>query len=386
LRPRACLHLYKYFVHPHFGWIGARIQTWFPFNVQIWLNGHEWLARQLDRRGSGYERVDNCFTWLQDPELAARLMKAQQRTHWPTALGRIARSLNPLHDEIFEPWPMDYYWSAYQSEWSTDLLFRSGRVLAKLYPSLVRLATHHFQSPDVMRFLGRKVHGGFAGQVVTSIKNRPEGVRVKHWVRGNSIKMYDKAGSVLRVETTIGRTSDFKVLRPHHDEPNGKLYWQPLRKGVADLHRRTQVSQAANNRYLEALAAVDDRTRCASIFDRVARPVTEGGRRVRALRLSDPADVALLEALSRGEFAVGGLRNRDLRAVLCPTQPDASAHQVRRLSARVSRLLRMLRAHGVLRKIHKTHRYMLTSRGRLLTSALFAAREAHVRELLAMAA
>jgi len=118
----------------------------------------------------------------------------------------------------------------------------------------------------------------------------------------------------------------------------------------------------------------------------VARPVTEAGRRLRALRLSDPADVALLTAISRGEFAVAGLRNRDLRAILYPAATDAPADVLRRSSARVSRQLRLLRAHGILRKVPKTHRYVLTAKGRLLTSALFAARQSNVRELLATAA
>lgn len=92
-------------------------------------------------------------------------------------------------------------------------------------------ALQHFQSPDVMRFLGRRASGNFTGEITTSFKDRAEGVRVKHWVRGNSIKMYDKAGSILREETTIARTNDFKVLRPPHDDPDGKLHWRPLRKG-----------------------------------------------------------------------------------------------------------------------------------------------------------
>jgi hypothetical protein len=124
------------------------------------------------------------------------------------ALATIARALNPLHRQIFTTWPQTYYWSAYQSEWSTDLLFKTPQALAGLHPALVRHAIEHFASPDLMRFLGRNAHGNFTGEPTTSFKDRPEGVRVKHWVHGNSIKMYDKAGRVLRVETTIAKTAD----------------------------------------------------------------------------------------------------------------------------------------------------------------------------------
>lgn len=387
LRPGKCLHLYKYFLHPRFGFMNARIQTWFPFNVQICLNGREWLARQLEREGrSDFKRADNCFTWLGKPDLAQRRMNAQLTTDWPRALNAIARSLNPLHQTIFRPSPMDYYWSAYQTEWATDVMFKDPRTLAGIYPSLVRHAMHHFKSPDVMRFLGRKAHGNFTGELVTSFKDRPEGVRVKHWVRGNSVKMYDKAGSVLRVETTVARTTDFKVLRPPHDDPEGKLQWRPLRKGVADLHRRAQVSQRSNEIYLDALTAVEDTTPCSQLFDAASRRTLYRGRRVRALRLSDPEDIALLEATVRGEFATSGFRNRNIRRLLHPTATNASSREVRRLAAKTSRRLRLLRAHGIIRKIPKTHRYRLTARGQLLTAALFATRSANIKQLLDNAA
>ena len=386
LRPRKCLHLYKYFLHPQFGFMSVRLQTWFPFSIQICLNGREWLARQLrHRRRSDFKRADNCFTWLGNPEFAQRLMDEQLATDWPQALEAIARAVNPLHQTIFKPWPMPYYWSAYQTEWATDLIFKNPRTLADLYPPLARHAREHFKSPDVMRFLGRKAHGNFTGEIVTSFKNRPEGVRVKHWVRGNSIKMYDKAGSVLRVETTIARTSDFKVLRPLHDRPQGKLAWRPLRKGVADLHRRAQLSQRSNDTYLDALAAVDDSTPCAKLFDAVASPVSYNQRRVRALRLADPHELALLQAVARGEFATAGFRNRDIRALIHPSPVSTASLEVRRESARTSRQLRILRAHGLITKIPKTHRYRLTQKGQLLTAALFATRRASIKQLLAAA-
>jgi len=388
LRPRKCLHIYQYFLHPVFGFMNARLQTWFPFNIQICLNGREWLARQLQRKGqTDFERADNCFTRLGDPALAQRLMARQLRTGWQRVLDALARTLNPLHGRLFRPWPHTYYWSAYQTEWATDLLFRDAAALAAVYPRLVRHASLHFQSPDVMRFLGRKhVHGNFRGELVSGCQRRPEGVRIKHWVQGNSLKMYDKAGRVLRVETTIGNPAEFKVLRPRQRARRRTLAWQPLRKGVADLHRRAAVSQRANERYLDALAAVEDSTPLHQLLDQVGRRVRYRGRRVRALRIGDATDLALLQAISRGEFATAGFRNRDLRRILHPSKRPVTGLQARRLSARISRQLRLLRAHGVIKKLSKTHRYQLTKRGRLLCAALFAVRETTLQKLVGSAA
>lgn len=387
LRRRKCLHLYKYYLHPRFGFLNVRLQTWFPFHIQICLNGREWLARQLAERGAtDFVRHDNCFTRLGDPDLAQRLLDQQLTIDWKRALSALARDVNPLHDEIFQCAPMDYYWSAFQTEWATDVLFRDPKSLAAVYPALVRHATHHFHSPDVLRFLGHKLGPHFKGELTSSFKDRPEGVRVKHYLEGNSIKMYDKAGSVLRVETTIGNPKPFKVFRPAEGADDGKYDWRPLRKGVADLHRRAQVSQRANNTYLDALSAVSDDTPASQVFDEVARPARWHDRRVRALKIGDPNDIALLQAISRGEFATSGFRNADIRDQLYPTKRFAPVEEAKRLSARTGRLLRLLRAHGLIRKVQRSHRYRLTPRGQLLTAALFAARSATLKQLVAKAA
>jgi hypothetical protein len=73
-RHRKCLHLYHYHMHPVLGLMHARIQTWFPFAIQICLNGREWLARSMDAAGIGYVQRDNCFIWLEYPEWAQQLL------------------------------------------------------------------------------------------------------------------------------------------------------------------------------------------------------------------------------------------------------------------------------------------------------------------------
>ena len=122
-RYRKCLHLYHYQIHPRFGFMSARIQTWLPFRIQICVNGREWLARSMDAAGLHYVQRDNCFTWLEQPQQAQHLMDQQLRSDWPALLNDIARSLNPLHETMFAAFPMEYYWSTYQSEWATDVMF-----------------------------------------------------------------------------------------------------------------------------------------------------------------------------------------------------------------------------------------------------------------------
>ena len=390
-RYRKCLHLYHYQIHPRFGFMSARIQTWLPFRIQICLNGREWVARSMDATGLHYVQRDNCFTWLEHPERTQHLMDQQLHSDWPVLLNDIARSLNPLHETMFAAFPMEYYWSTYQSEWATDILFRNPAVLRRLYPRLVQHGLTTFLSPDVMRFLGRKVplSGNLpprlAAEVVSDVKRRPEGVRIKHRVGDNSVKMYDKHGSVLRIETTINDVTDFKTFRAPEGRPDAEPSWQCMRKGIADLHRRAEVSQAANDRYLQALASVEDTTSLGELAARLCRPVRYHGRLARAINPHAPDDSALLEAISRGEFTLNGLRNRDIRALLFPKPPPDQAEQKRQAAA-ISRKLRLLRAHRLIRKVPHTHRYHLTKAGRTAVTALIAARNASTRELTKLAA
>jgi len=387
---RKCLHYYHYFLDPELGWLHARLQTWFPFTMHVCLNGREWLARQMQAASIGYVRRDNCFVEVADVERAQGLLDAQLRTDWPTLLNRIARQVNPIEAQCFGAHPVPYYWSADQSEWASDVLFRSAADLARVYPRLVQHGLLHLHSGDVMRFFGKQLgspgerFGRFKTEVISDLKERLEGVRVKHRVNDNSVKMYDKQGSVLRVETTINDAHDLKVYRAKEGDEDGPKQWRYLRKGIADLHRRAAVSQKANERYLETLAAVEDTTPLAELTAELCQPVRWQGKRVRALNPLAADDAALLAAVSRGEFTLNGFRNSDLRPLLFGAQQVDSVQQ-RRQSAAVTRKLRMLRAHRLIRKVPKTHRYVLSDYGRRAITALLAARQADAAKLTAAA-
>ncbi len=392
---RKCLHLYHYYQHPTFGLVYGRVQTWFPFTLQIGLNGREWLARQLDAAGLSYRRHDNCITWVEDVPRAQVLLDAQLRINWAKQLQQIASWVHPSQAGLLGKFTAGYYWSLKQSEWASDVLFLKPSELQTRYPSWLRHAVADITSADVLRFLGRKlpssgqVPGNYASEVLTDVGRRVDGVRVKHRAGDNSIKMYDKAGGrVLRVETTINDPSAFKVYRAKENDPHGDKDWRVLRAGVADVHRRAQVSQAANERYGEGLAAVEQTTPLHELLEPLGRRVTEpgcGGRKLRALTPLVGADAALLEAIGRPEYVINGLRNRDLVTALDGPRASDAAQRKRR-SEQVSRQLRLLRAHGLLKKIPKTHRYQVTDRGRIILTALNAARQASTQKLITQAA
>jgi hypothetical protein len=390
-RPQKCLHYYFYLQHPQFGFMHLRLQTWLPLTIHIAMNGREWLARQLDAAGLGYRRSDNCFLELADSVRAQELCDQQLCTRWRRAFVKLLHQYHPTHKEFFRERPVEYYWTLDQSEWATDVMFRSPAALARLYPQLLRHAAYNFQSTDVLRFLGRKltasgnIRGSFRGEVVSDIARRADHLRLKHRLNQNWLKMYDKQQSLLRVETTLNDVKDMQVFRRAEGDPQSPRRWRPLRKGVADIKRRARISQAANERYLDGLAQVHATESLGELTKALCQPTELSGKRVRALQPWSPGDAQLLEAISRPEFSLNGFRNKDLRPILYGPQ-EPSAKEQRRRSAKVSRQLRMLRAHGLILKVVHTHRYQLTTRGRTILAALQAARQANPDQLAKLAA
>ncbi len=328
-RQRKCLHLYHYQIHPIFGFMHTRIQTWFPFRVYVCLNGREWLARQMDQAGLRYVRRDNTFTWLEDIDQAQALLDQQAQANWPQLLDACGSGGQPAQSEILARFPCHYYWSVSDSEWASDVLFPSPEALATVYPRLLRYAITTFTPVDVMRFLGQpvpasgKVPHACRHEISSNIKERREGVRIKHWLNGNSLKMYDK-GSVLRVETLIRDPGDFKVYRPLEGDPQGPKEWRPLRR-VCDLPRRAEVSQAAN----EQLTWGADRSPGHDTAAATGRAVVPAGPR--APRATAPAQPPHRPSPPQGR-RVGGVRRGRPAAVQgfragprVPRRPEGSA-------------------------------------------------------------
>jgi hypothetical protein len=377
-----CIHLYFYLVHPQLGFMHLRLQTWFPFLVHVCLNGREWLARQLTQAGIGFTRADNCLPKIDDLAAAQALLDQQVRTRWDRLLDPLIAQYHPTHDALRQVMPVDYYWTVAESEYATDVMFRDRAALQRIYPALVHHSVMSFGAEQVLRFLGRKQIGS-AVDVKTDRRRGEEGVRVKHWLNRNSLKFYDK-GSILRDEVTINEPADFRVWRRPEGRPTAPKAWRELRRSVADLPRRAEIGRAATDRHLGALAAVHHGEPLAESIAGVCRPAARKGRRYRALNPFAPADAALLAAVNRGEFALNGLRNADVRAVLYPTPPaDLTARQ---LASRVSRQLALLRAHGLLARVSHTHRYVVTKKGRVAITALLTAAQADIEQLTKLAA
>ena len=292
--------------------------------------------------GSGHRRLDNALLWLEEPGRAQRLADRFATLPLPAVLDGLARRVNPLLRDLLQGYR--YYWATHTAEYATDVLFTSRTALHALYARLLRHATLCLRAEDVLTFLGRKLHGRFAGELLNDCRRRWPGARVKHWMKASWSTMYDKHGCVLRVETVIYEPYEFNVRR----RGRRTLGWHPLPKGVAYLPRYAAVSAAANQRYLDALAVVDDPAPAHPALERVVQPVRDPhGRSSRAFNSAAAADLALFTAVLRGEHTLQGFRNREVRTHLFG--PTAATD--RRRSAQVSRLVKRPHLRGLVAKV-----------------------------------
>jgi len=380
-----CMHLYRYYDHEKFGFMHVRLQTWFPFSIQICLNGREYLKRRLENKGIDFEMYDNSFTKLSDWSNAQILFDHMKDINWTRELELLTRNAFPnLHKQIGD---LSYSWSVYQSEWATDHTFESPETAKAIFDVIQRHAILNSNTASVLKFFGNHVsvdgiaHGKLGQQVTSRIVRRSEGTCVKHRVGSNGVKTYNKYNNI-RVESTINRSRVFKAPRTYGKDKRPKL--RPIRESVVDIKNRINVSDEINNRYLEHLSSASTQVRLGEIAERFAHRHRWHGDYVRGLDLTSK-DRYAIEFLSNPTFTVQGFRNTDLRRHLSSSE-SMNGKSKKQLASKATRCFRLLRAHGLIERVPKENCYRLTSLGNAVISTVKCALSATAESLIQMVA
>jgi hypothetical protein len=358
--------LYYYFVDRDLGSMHVRLQSWAPFTCQVYANGHDYVARQLKKKGIAFEQVDNAFVELSDPAAAQRFADRFATLPWPKILENDVRRVNPLlRDELKG---MSHYWVVDQAEYATDLRFASKHALAGLFARLLEFAVLMFSPKKIFSYLGRRWHERFDGEIQTHYRSQREpGACIKHFMKRNWLKMYDKLGLLLRVETVINQPGEFKVLRKRfHRDGRTTMGWFAMCKGVGNLHHYQSHALSCNQRYLSALAAVDDPTPSYDDLRQLTERQRHGRRSYAGFNPAREEEARLFAAVLAGHHIPQGFRNKDIRTVLyAEGARDPERH---RHSAAVGRILKRLHVRGVIVKVSRTRRWRVTDEGRRLLS------------------
>ncbi len=313
-----CLHYYLYYLDEEFGFMFVKIQTWFPFNIQVYINGRELMKHVFDQNGISYKYHDNSFTHLSDVAKAQELADSFDSKKLCRRLDGFARSINPFLDTVQKSFGQGYYWCIDQCEFATDIMFQERSFLEDIYPSLVGHAFYNLNCTDVFTFMGRKPDPRFQGEAVSDYKNRPIGCRVKFKLKSNSIKVYDKC-SVLRTETTINDPHEFKIFGTvRHRDGTESEQWKLMGKSISNLYRYAEVSKAYTQKFLDSLADIVPVRSTLEETGTVCSGKTIKGKKVSGFNVWSPDVVHIMETVSNGRYLISGFRNKDIAKAIFP--------------------------------------------------------------------
>jgi len=359
-----CLHYYFYFILPELGLCYLRVPTWAPFRLQFYYNGHNELAGKLNQRNIGFKMLDNAFLAIDDFNKAQKLADRIQPKRLQKILDRLAKCYCP----VIRYFPSGYHWSLMQVEYATDIVFHRQAELQPLYEEWVRTAIHSVKPENIATFLGRKLTGHYQGEMGNDFHTRIQGTRIKHHMGQTAIKMYDKHGIILRIETVANDVRFFKHhRRVEHRDGTWEMKVAPLKKSIYSLPTLRELMAAANQRYLEFLSTLEDPTSAIRDLEKISRPIREAGRSCRGFNLFYGEDLTLFQLLLRGEFNISGFKNRNLRQFLS-----------RKSGPQISRIIKRLRRHGLIKKVRNTYKYYLTTLGRRVLATALKLREMYI--------
>jgi hypothetical protein len=369
-RPTKCKHYYLYYNDFEFGWMFVKIQTWFPYNAQIYINGREYLSKLLDKNGIKYEMYHNSFSYIEDFGKAQQLADGILSQKLSDSFDGIISKVNNLLPQIESVFSHRYYWCIDQCEFAADINFKNREDLSTIYKTLVETAFFTFSSQDIYSFFGRrieKVQQLKSGEIISDLRRRYQGYRIKFKLNKNQVKMYDK-GNNLRIEVTINNPKDFKILKPKVNEATGEvteaLRWIPMGKSVVNLYRYAEISKAIINRFINALPHVDEKKMPLKPIVSVSSKKHINGKIYTAFNILNPDTLKLFAALSDGAFLINGFDNKLLRRKIFDDYNSKSN------ANRTTRLISKLKAHGLVKKVNKRNRYYLTNNGRRIISSI----------------
>ena len=319
------------------------------------MNGHNLLAHKLQKKDIPYRMHDNAFLEISDVETAQKLSDRINPEDLHKILDVLARRYCPVADSL----GLSYTWTVQQIECATDIMFRHPEDLAPLYDEIVRTAIFTVKPDNIATFLGQRITYNCKKEVGTNYNQRILGTRIKHHMGDVSIKMYDKFGHVLRIESTCNDIGAFRVKRQvTHRDGSSTEQKAPLKKSIYSLYQLFTIMKAANYRYLEFVSSFDDHSNGNSNLTKVTSPVMESERSYRGFNFFAERDLQVLEVISRGEYMTFGMQGKDIRQYL----GDIS-------SSAMSRIFKRLRLHGIIERVKGTYKYFPTAYGKEVIAA-----------------
>ena len=366
--PRKCKYYYLYYFDKDFGFMHIKIQSWFPFMVQIYINGHEWLKQQLIKENISFEMYNNSFSYIENIPKAQEIADKINNSKISDKFDSMIKEINNFLPTIEETFSRGYFWCLAECEYSTDIIHDSRESIDEYFKSLVENAFYTFKCDDVMSFFGRKLKDTgfqFKGEITSDLRKRSQGFRLKHKMKSNQIKMYDKGYSI-RIETTINDPHEFKILKDvekivDHKEIVTEKKWLPMGKSIANLYRYAEVCKAINTRYINALPIPTEKEIAINKLKSISNRKEINNRIYTGFNLFSIDDIRLFNILADAGLLINGFTNKILRSRYFKDEEDFNSKKIRN---KTTRLIDKLRKHGIIKKVGSASKYYVTENGR----------------------
>ena len=369
-KPTKCKHYYFYYNDEEFGLMYLKIQTWFPYNVQIYINGREYLSKLLDKNNIKYEMYNNSFSYIEDFDKAQELANGILNKKISDSFDGLIEKINIHLPKIENIFSHSYYWCIDQCEFATDINFKSRDDLSLFYKTLVETTYFTFSSEDIYSFFGRnisRIHKFSKGEIVSDLRGRYQGYRIKFKINNNQIKMYDK-GNNLRIEVTINNPKDFKVLKTKENDETGEIIetkeWVPMGKSIANLYRYAEISKNIINRYIEALPNINTDEVPLKEIKKISQRTEINDRVYSGINILNEENLRIFSEISKGEYLINGFTNKAIRKNIFENSED------KKIINKTTRLLAKLKAHGLIKKVANKNKYYLTTSGRKIINSI----------------
>lgn len=338
---------YFYFIDRLFGLCFIKVPTKAPFKVVFYYNGHNWLEQKLIKKDIPFTKMENAFLSIDNFEEAQKICNGIRVPDLHQALDILVKRFCPLRDE----WNLNFNYTISQIEYALDISFKDQNTLKHLYDNVVKTAMHTITPENIANFLGKRFSNLFEGESGTRYNKRILGTRIKHQMGAVSVKIYDKFGTVLRIEVTCVDVSKINIFRDVHKK-DGSIEKKvaPAPKSIHSLYSLLSPFKNIALRYLECISSFDDPSDGLKKLDSVTEDVVENNRKYKGFNFFNKADEEILLAIGDGKYSIHGLSNKELRKIL-----------VSKTSGQISRILKRLHLHGLIKKVKKTYRYYLTS-------------------------
>ena len=346
---------YIYFVDKTLGLCYIKVPTVAPFGLMFYFNGHNLLENKLISTNIEYSKHDNAFISIDDFDAAQKLSDEIDVKSIHKILDGCANRWCPIPKE----WGVSYQWSLAEVEYSLDIIFKDPETLKPLYNNIIETAMHTITPENIANFLGKRFSLQFEGEAGSRYNKRILGTRIKHQLGDSSVKIYDKFGSILRIEVTSNNVSEMRVFRPVQKRDGTTVSkMAPVKKSIYSLFDLINLFKKACYRYLETISSFDDPTDGLKKLNKAVEPIIENNRNYKGFNFFSKDDKAILLAVANPKFNIDGMRNKHLRELL----PDKTQGQI-------SRLFKRLRVHCLIEIVRGTLKYRLTNLGKQVISA-----------------